>query len=215
MQEMLGFLERKDLIKGVDSWSDEPLDLPFELKPEDFIKFAEDDLKEDTEKALVNSLSNIKRSIDCRIESLLYLFGLYEKAKKEGWTFPDKIDFLLKTGIVAPRILTKINRKRNELEHEFKKPIRDQVEDFLDVANLFLLYTEIFVKNTYEYAFELILRDRKLGDDWIDIKLSGKKGLIEVNLNKKTGSRKIEVTIDDRENYIKFLKHWAECILNK
>ncbi len=64
--------------------------------------FAKSDLQENTEKSLVNALSNVKRAIDCRLASLLYIFGYYQKTKRENWNFPRTTDFLVKIGVVAP-----------------------------------------------------------------------------------------------------------------
>ena len=120
MKEIIDFIQREDLRKDVNSWADAPFPLPFEITPEDFIEFAEEDLKLKDKRSLVNSLGNIKRSIDCRLDSLIYLFGLYKKTKKENWPFPKKMELMSRFEIVAPRILSKINSKRNKLEHEFK-----------------------------------------------------------------------------------------------
>ena len=80
MEKILSLLEKPFVVA---SGSLNSLDLPFELEPEDLIKFAEEDMKESNEKSLINALSNIKRAIDCRIDCLLYVFGMYEKTKKD------------------------------------------------------------------------------------------------------------------------------------
>lgn len=68
-----------------------------------------------------------------------------ERLKKEKWNFPKKIDFLNSVGIISPRILTKINRRRNLLEHEYKNPNEEEVEDALDIAILFINYTNKYL----------------------------------------------------------------------
>ena len=40
--------------------------------------------------------------------------------------------------MVAPRIINKVNKNRNFLEHEFKLPSKENIEDALDIANLFV-----------------------------------------------------------------------------
>ncbi len=110
-----------------------------------FFKFAENDLNSKYEHNLINSLSNIKRAIDCQMDTLLFAFGLYKKSKKEEWNFPRKLEVLNNLGIITPRILGKINQKRNFLEHEYRKPTKEEVEDALDVAALFLAYTQKFL----------------------------------------------------------------------
>ena len=48
-------------------------------------------------------------------------------------------------GIASPRILNKVNKSRNLLEHEYRKPKKDQVEDAIDAVTLFTKYTEKFL----------------------------------------------------------------------
>lgn len=136
-----GFMEGKYRVNGLGfSPSDDNI---FEINPVDFLNFAEQDLKDGKdERNLVNSLSNVKRALDCQIELLIYDCGYSKRAKKERWNFPEKLKFLKTQNIVAPRILKKINTLRNLLEHEFKKPGLDKVEDALDVVTLFIHYVQ-------------------------------------------------------------------------
>jgi hypothetical protein len=123
---------------------------PFQISSKHFLKYAEYDLNTKYEHHLINALSNIKRALDCQLDSLLFAFGLLKKARKDKWRFPDKVDALTKLGIVSPRILTRINKQRNLLEHEYENPKSDAVEDALDVAILFEAYTEKFLHNCIE-----------------------------------------------------------------
>jgi hypothetical protein len=74
---------------------------------------------------------------------LIGRLGFFPLAKKQGWSIPKKLDFVLESGLVAPRILRKVNTLRNHLEHDHALPLRQQVEDALDVAMLFLSYAEL------------------------------------------------------------------------
>jgi hypothetical protein len=91
----------------------------------------------------VNALSNAKRALECQIDSLMLAFELEELARK--WNFPKKIEALSKVGIIAPRVLAKINRHRNEMEHAYCCPSLEAVADFVDVAALFLEATRIHI----------------------------------------------------------------------
>lgn len=110
----------------------------YEICAEDFLEFAKEDSKGQDLRFWVNALGNVKRAIECRVDSLLYNYCLHKKSKKEHWDFPTKIEVIRELGIVAPRILTKINKKRNELEHRYVKPAKDDVDDAIDVGELFL-----------------------------------------------------------------------------
>ncbi|MGV8086972.1 MAG: hypothetical protein ACP5N1_05045 [Candidatus Woesearchaeota archaeon] len=114
----------------------------FEILPNEFLSYAEKDLLGNTDRDLVNALSNIKRALDCQINLILIEYGVYKQSKKDYWNFPKKIEFLTKHNIAAPRILKKINNIRNLLEHEFKKPTLEQAEDALDIVSLFISYTK-------------------------------------------------------------------------
>jgi hypothetical protein len=52
-------------------------------------------------------------------------------------------DFISESGFLAPKILHRVNRIRNRLEHEFALPSKQHVEDALDVAMLFVSYGEL------------------------------------------------------------------------
>lgn len=131
----------KDVIINEGSkWGEQVV---FDIMPVDFLRLAESDISAATDElGLINALSNVKRSIDCQVELIICEHGLKTKSEKERWNFPKKIDFLRKTHIIAPRVLEKINKTRNKLEHEFKKPNRENVEDGLDIATLFIGYTK-------------------------------------------------------------------------
>jgi len=117
----------------------------FDISPQDFISFAEIDLTQDYEHKYVNSLSNSKRALDCQLDSLLVSFGYYPLSQKQQWSFPKKIDLIKEFGIVAPRVLKKINKQRNLLEHQFVKPEKETVEDFLDITMLFIASTDAYI----------------------------------------------------------------------
>ena len=128
--------------------SSHQIESPFSLNAEDFLYFAEKDIKGDDDKDIINALSNAKRSIENRMDLLLYAFG-YDL--KEKLNFPSKLEELNKLGIIAPRILKKINKIRNLLEHNYEKPDKEKVEDSIDIAILFVEYTNKFIYNFRDY----------------------------------------------------------------
>jgi hypothetical protein len=212
IQQTLNYLEKCGYDFAMNGYSTKPLKLPFDLLPIDFLKFAENDLNHSDKKSLVNSLGNTKRAIDCRVDSLLFSFSLYNLAKKENWSFPKKIDLLTQLEIVAPRILKKINQKRNKLEHEFQYPSKDDVEDALDVATMFIHYTEKYVEATYNDT-ELTMHSHEEIQPLLNVKFDVKKGVFKIQLyNTNPVEIKCRIKVDDRANFIAFLKYWAKAI---
>jgi len=114
------------------------------LQPRDFLKFAIDDSEGlDQKRNQVNCLGNCKRAIDAQVDRLIQRIGFLPLARKQSWKIPKKLAFISQSGVVAPRILRRLTRLRNRLEHEFAPPSRREVEDALDVAALFVSYAEL------------------------------------------------------------------------
>jgi hypothetical protein len=129
----------------LDSFFNDDVETPFQTKPHEFLRFAEYDLRSSYEHHLVNALSNIKRAIDCQLDSLLVGFGLFDESKRKKLSFPKKVVWLDSFGIISPQILKRINKQRNLLEHEYMRPRKNDVEDAFDVAKLFIAYTDKFL----------------------------------------------------------------------
>jgi hypothetical protein len=133
----------------IASWAKERLKVPFDVGAHDFLRFGRSDFRTGSLRGRVNALSNAKRAIDCQIDSLLFAFGLLSLSRRQHWNFPAKMKTLKHIGVVTPEILRKIVRRRNVLEHEYHSPGNDEVEDALDIAELFIKYTDDFLR--YEW----------------------------------------------------------------
>lgn len=116
------------------------------VKPADYLNFARRDIVEGDTRALANTLTNIKRAVDCQLDVILEMYGLLKLSVNEKWSFPRKIEVIRKIGVVSPNILKLINSRRNQLEHYHKKPRKREVVEFLDIAELFV---ELFKFRTH------------------------------------------------------------------
>lgn len=121
-----------------DSW--DTVKLPWDISPSDYVKFAQKDLEGSDKRSIVNALSNTKRALECQIDSLLLALELNTKSKKLN--VPNKLKLLNDIGVIAPNILRKVNKHRNEMEHEYSCPDSDAVMDFVDVVCLFVEATK-------------------------------------------------------------------------
>lgn len=116
--------------------------------PRTYLEYAEEDLGgEDCPRRRINALSNGKRALHLQIELLTDALGyLHWKAKgRDG--FPRRLEFLSHCGLISPRILTKINRLRNDVEHDYVDPDRGVIEDYLEVVALYLEASDRFVRS--------------------------------------------------------------------
>jgi len=187
----------------IESWSTKDVDLPFDISAEEFLDYATSDLSSQIPHKLINALSNIKRSLDCSLDSLLFSFGLFEMSKQQKWNFPDKLKNLSNAGLISPQILRKINKKRNLLEHEFKKPRESDVEDAYDIVSLFLLYAKKFFRRLDE--FYGIFGKEKLH---LSLKFDYKKGELTVSSD-YIFKNKIIIKANSNE-YMNFIKHFIK-----
>ncbi|EPU2898376.1 hypothetical protein ACVU7V_004401 [Vibrio vulnificus] len=112
-------------------------EFPFALTSHQFLAFANKDLESNGEHGLVNALTNAKRAIDCQVDAILNTFGIKKKR-----SFPAKMEQFAELGMIAPRILNRIIRLRNYLEHEYVLPDQERVEDAVDTATLFIAVTD-------------------------------------------------------------------------
>lgn len=142
----------------INEYEKDDLNLPYELIPKEFLKYAKADITLKSNRGIVNALSNTKRALHCQVDSLLYAFGYEEKSKKKN--FYEKLEILTGLDIVTPEFLRKINNMRNLLEHEYNIPSREDVEDALDFVALFIEYTQKFLDNILKYC-QIVLKSGK------------------------------------------------------
>lgn len=148
---VVSFLQQPDLTYEEDLR--DSVKLPWEITPYEYVQFAQLDIDGTDKRSTINALSNAKRGLECQIDSLMLAFGMGTLA--ERWSVPKKLEVLQELGVIAPRILTKINRHRNEMEHEYTCPKHDVVGDFVDVVALFVHATNIHINDRLlEISFE-------------------------------------------------------------
>ncbi|MQA21154.1 hypothetical protein [Rugamonas rivuli] len=109
---------------------------PYEVTPHGYLKEAEDSLTRMSQGGDRDAVANAKRGIDCQIEAVIETLGL-----QTSGGFPSRVSAIRKLGLVAPRILEKINKLRNSIEHDFVNPSREQAEMAVDTALLFVELT--------------------------------------------------------------------------
>jgi len=127
--------------------------------PDAYLEFSRKDLKEDDlTRSWVNSVGNSKRALHLQVEIICKIFGWDSLYTKKIIGFPEKINFLEKCGIISPRILAKINKNRNKIEHDYYFPSSDEAEDYADIVELFMSATDQYIER-FPSSRELELMD--------------------------------------------------------
>lgn len=106
-----------------------------DVTPEQYLRYAELDLEDRTDRGAINALGNAKRALHLIVDSLLQAYGLLARNQKAG--FPQKLGLIDAAGLFSPSILSTLNLERNVMEHEY----RARVEEMVDVGRLLLLAT--------------------------------------------------------------------------
>ena len=164
---------------------------------------------------LINSLSNIKRSINCQIDQILFVFGFLESPKRERWSFPKKVKFIKDIGITTPEIIEKINRKRNLLEHEYVIPSDEDVSDAIGIAELFIESVKpIFIR--YYKDLEVHDDSKGIGFPCIHFNFDYEKHLFKVAYEKEEGSEIEEVEYNHKhQDYLKIVEYYIKFLKEK
>lgn len=112
-----------------------------------FISFARQDLEDSQDlRGICNAISNSKRALHRRVDTLCNSLGysLYKQSKNN---FPSKLEYLGKCGVITPQILYRLNTIRNKIEHDYEAIEYSEAENYIDIIELFLVATSIFLKN--------------------------------------------------------------------
>jgi hypothetical protein len=134
-----------DYYRGIEpippSWEKVPLKK--NLSPRVYFDFAQADLHDkSTSRSRVNALSNAKRALHYQVDLISRALGIEQLETKKRLDFPHKLDFCKECGISSPSIIRRLNKIRNVVEHDYIIPTITQVQDYMDVVELFLAATD-------------------------------------------------------------------------
>lgn len=139
---------RSFILENVDSLEFEAYDYPFdkvpdfELNPRDYLQYEEEELDRGTDTNLINCISNLKRALDCQVDSYLHTFNLLTLVREKNLGINTKLEFLSKVGIFSSRSLSRFNTIRNKIEHEYKATHIEDIDVYFDLISAFISILE-------------------------------------------------------------------------
>ncbi len=177
-----------------------------------YIDFARKDLQDSKAlRGIFNAVSNSKRALHRRVDTLCNALG-YGLGRKAKNNFPSKLEYLSKCGVITPQILYRLNSIRNKIEHDYEAIEYAEAENYIDIIELFLVATSIFLKNyPSSLAGELMDSEEFKKNNFykelpqeIELGVDLKQGKITLRLYdpKKIGEMKIDMSDD---NYFEWL----------
>jgi len=162
-------MELKELFKKLKfNWRNVCIDIDprslhvhqFQITPQDFLDYAREDFRCADARGIVNALTNAKRAIDCQTDTILDCFGFdpFRNLPATARSFindyqaihgrfeaTQKLKLLQAIGAAPHGLLTRVRRLRHRLEHEYEFPDKDDVQEAIEVASLFIGATNYFV----------------------------------------------------------------------
>ena len=129
----------------------------YELYARDYLTFAEQELQVQSESGLINCIAHLKRAMDCQLSMCLYALGLLDVFNKRNLGIDKRLQFLQKCGIFSARTLSRLNAKRNKMEHSYEVPKIQDLEAYFDLVVAFvsiLERTAAFVVSERQYDID-------------------------------------------------------------
>lgn len=180
-------------------------DLPM---PESYIDFAREDINDGTSKRVnINAVGNAKRALHLQVENLCDAFAWQRVKKKRSYPFGVRLEFIRECGIISPAILSRLNKTRNRVEHDYYIPTRDEAIDYIDIVELFVSATkDILNRFPSNIDFELFDDDDAKNCEFplphkIMVELKCRSGGVVVEFENTSGISKIVIDVEDPEYF--------------
>ncbi|MHB1347840.1 MAG: hypothetical protein ACYCXK_10145 [Candidatus Humimicrobiaceae bacterium] len=118
---------------------------PEGIEPFEYLNFAKSDISTNDIRGAINGLGNAKKAIHLTIECLFEILGLAKGF--EGARFPVKLEIIKSMDSFPTSIIENLNKKRNFVEHEYKKVDPKEVVNFIDITEMFIRLCYPFLKH--------------------------------------------------------------------
>lgn len=162
----------------------------FELKPRDYLDFAEIDLNSNEPQSLVNCVSNLKRAMDCQLDTFIFVFGLHSVLGKFNMSISKKLKFIEACSLFSSRSLARLNRIRNKMEHEYEIPKIQDIEVYFDLVAAFVVIIEPLLASLY--------KDKTMTFDLHDEEYDN-SGSFEITYDYKIPNIKVKCYVNDEK----------------
>ncbi len=122
VKDIVQIILRTDKIE-CDSSNSSNISIPiYDISAEEFLDFAENAIVSETKEGIVNTISNLKRALDCEMDMFFESINVKRIFDKKNLKFEKKSQFLADIGLFPIQTINKLNFMRNKLEHEYKTP---------------------------------------------------------------------------------------------
>jgi hypothetical protein len=117
----------------------------FGLRASDYLSFAEKELEYRTPNSLINCIAHLKRAAECQMDMFIYICKINKLVEKGNISFDSKLKFFSDIGIFSSRTLSRFNKMRNKIEHEYAIPEIGDIEVYYDLVSALVGIIQGFV----------------------------------------------------------------------
>ncbi|WP_321891563.1 DUF4145 domain-containing protein [Burkholderia cenocepacia] len=191
-------------------------------KPSDYLSFAVSDFEDasrgngDSVRHCINAISNAKRALHLQVESLCESFG-FNLMRNRPRTFPARVEYLERSGVIGKRLLRKLNSVRNDVEHEYRFATLEEAELAVDVTELFIESCRLY-RARFPISVQIdIPTPDSTGEVYLrEVEACWSKGIISLNYkhtadSSSFGCKKQEVDVNQPE-YFEWVRFLVACI---
>lgn len=194
----------------------------FTITPLDYLAFAKESFLLNSNKGLIDALSNAKRAIDCQIDSIISVLGYdYKKFdERNSYKFTkqfiksfyvgktsigltEKIKLLNVLNIMPTLLISKNRNLRNIIEHEYVIPKNEEVQEAIEIAELFIYSSNKKISDTNRsiiFGSNYFIEERERVDrtTYQFTRMKPKYVCIEYNIHKKFNFDIVIVNEDEK-----------------
>ncbi|WP_459479729.1 hypothetical protein [Clostridium saccharoperbutylacetonicum] len=183
----------------------------FDLYSRDYLEFAQQALNQGDKPGLINCVSNLKRAMDCELDTFFSTINLYNTFKEKNLKIEVKLKFIESLGLFSSRSLAKLNMIRNKMEHNYEVPKISEIDLYfelvealirsLQMASALLLWHTELIFLVYDTDGETEIGDFKIGYE-----CGEKHPVISVSWKVREERENINVGISEYKEFAYYLR---------
>lgn len=146
MKKIIGELLNAEFFE-LDSATGHNFNFPrYEVTPKEYLQFADEEINASINctKNKINALGHLKRALDEQIDIFFELMGL-KIILKRNLKFEKKAKLLFDLGILSIKSLTKLNRIRNKVEHQYIIPTLEDIDVYYEIVWFTIEHIEMYL----------------------------------------------------------------------
>ena len=167
----------------------------FDLMPQDYLSYAGEAIETPTDANKINCVAHLKRAAECQADTLFHVLSLSKRPQTKN--FPRKMETIAHLGLIPSRSLSKLNRIRNQMEHEYAVPQIDDLELYFDLVAGFVAALEgaLFMTEFNHMDFTWQNEDKSFG--YLSMEYDTKNPKVESTMSADGGNPTVFTTTPD------------------